>query len=59
MQDDKGNVTIQFPKREEGTSSRISTKKSITSSPPRQYFEINSQRSLVKLDNVDLTPSIP
>ena len=34
-------------------------KKSITSSPPRQYFEINSQRSLVKLDNVDFTPNIP
>ena len=35
-------------------SSRISTQGSRTSSPPRQSFEVNSRRSSVKLDNVDL-----
>ena len=59
MQDDKGNVTIQFPKREERKSSRISTQGSRTSSLPRQSFEINSRRTSVKLDNVDFTPNIP
>ena len=59
MQDDKGNVTIQFPKIEEGQSSRISAQGSRTSSPPRQSFEVNSWRSSVKLDNVDFTPNIP
>ena len=59
MQDDKGNVTIQFPKREEGQSSRISVQGSRTSSPPRQSFEINSRKSSVKLDSVDFTPNIP
>ena len=59
MQDDKGNVTIQFPKREEGQSSRISVQGSRTSSPLKQSFEVNSRKSFVKLDHVDFTPNIP
>ena len=58
MQDDKGNVALQFAKRE-GSSSRISTQGIRTSSPPRLSFEINSRRSSIKLDNVDFTPNIP
>ena len=58
MQDDKGNATLQFPKRE-GLSSRISTQGSRTSSSLKPSFEVSSQRSSVKLDNVDFTPNIP
>ena len=59
MQDDKRNVTLQFPKRELGTSSRISTQGSRTFFPPRQSFEMSSQRFSVKLNNVDFTLNIP
>ena len=58
MQDDKGNVTLRFTKRE-GSSSRISTKEVELPLPPRPSFENNSRRSSVKLDNVDFTPNIP
>ena len=58
MQDDKGNVTLRFAKRE-GSSSRISTKEVELPLPPRPSFENNSRRSSIKLDNVDFTPNIP
>ena len=58
MQDDRGNVALQFSKRE-WSSSRISTQGIRTSSSPRLSFEINSRRSSIKLDNVDFTPNIP
>ena len=59
MQYDKRNVTIQFLKREEGQSSKISVQGSRTSSPPRQSLEVTSRKSFIKLDNVDFTPNIP
>ena len=58
MQDDKGNVTLQFPKQE-GSSSRIYTQGSRTSSHPWPFFEMSSWKSSVKLDNVDFTLNIP
>lgn len=58
MQDDKGNVTLQFPKQE-GPSSRIYTQGSRTSSHPWPFFEMSSRKSSVKLDNVDFTLNIP
>ena len=52
-------ILSNFPPKEIGQSSRISIQGSRTSSPPRQYFKVNSQRLLVKLDNVDFRPNIP
>ena len=58
-QNDKGNVTIQFPPKEMGQNNRIFVQGSRTSSPLRQYFEVNSRKPSVKLDNVDFKPNIP
>ena len=58
MQDDKGNVRLQFTKRE-GSNSRISTLGSRASSSPRPSYEYKTPRTFVKLENVDFTPNIP
>ena len=57
MQDDKGNVRLQFTKRKE-SSSRISSLGSRASSSPRPSFEYKTPRTFVKLENVDFTPNI-
>ena len=57
MQDDKGNVRLQFTKIKE-SSSRISSLGSRASSSLRPSFEYETPRTFVKLENVDFTPNI-